>query len=310
MTRITHRTIQESTLANLQGNLTAMSRLQEQLSTGKKINRPSDDPTATVSALQLRQELRANEQHTRNADDGLGWLNAQDTALQTTSSQLRVARTLVVKALNTGASSPESQAAIAVEVDGIRTTVQSLANTRYLGRNVFAGTSGAVDAVAPDPLGGSSYTFAPTGGTVQRTVGANVTVRVDSDGSALFGSDATVHSDPADGSVFALLDQISTEIKSPGTTGTPLSGLLTALDTRIGAVLTGLADVGARTVRLQNAQDAAADARLSLTSSLSETEDVDLPSTIVNLQMQQAAYQAALGATAKVLQPSLMDFLK
>ena len=74
MTRITHRSIQESTLANLQRNLSAMAVTQEQLSTQKRINRPSDDPTGTVSVLSLRSDLRATEQHRRNADDGVAWL--------------------------------------------------------------------------------------------------------------------------------------------------------------------------------------------------------------------------------------------
>ena len=70
------------------------------------------------------------------------------------------------------------------------------------------------------------------------------------------------------------------------------------------------ADVGARASRVERAATTAADAELSLTSSLAEIENADLPRTMVDLKMQEVAYQAALAATARVLQPSLVDFLR
>ena len=73
---------------------------------------------------------------------------------------------------------------------------------------------------------------------------------------------------------------------------------------------TAQADVGTRTVRIEKAKAAAEDADLSLSSRLSEVENTDLPKATVELQLQQVAYQAALAATAKVMQPSLLDFLR
>lgn len=300
MTRVTHHSIQVSTLANLQRNLSVMGTLQEQLSTQKKINRPSDDPTGTVSALQLRASLRATEQHGRNADDGIGWLSATDTALQQTSERLNRARVLTTTALNTGAQSPASLAAIAIEVEGIRNSLVGLANTDYLGRSVFAGTSGAGPAVTVATAPTVSYTWASTGtGTVERRVADDAVVRVDTVGSGVFGDGAT--------SVFALLDTIAAQIR---TADPALSGSLEALLGRMDAVRAAQSDVGARYGIVEDAQQTAQDRELALTTSLSEVESIDLPATIVQLQSQQVAYQAALGATAKVLQPSLMDFLR
>jgi flagellar hook-associated protein 3 FlgL len=75
-------------------------------------------------------------------------------------------------------------------------------------------------------------------------------------------------------------------------------------------ITTTQADVGSRQNRLENALQAASDGQLRLESSLSSVENADLPKTIVDLQMQQVAYQASLGATSKVIQPSLLDFLR
>jgi len=317
MTRVTHRTIQESTLANLQRNLTSMSSLQEQLSTGRRINRPSDDPTGTVSALQVRAELRTTAQHARSADDGLGWLNSTDAALQTTSTRLIKAKALTLQAANTGSMSGTAREAIAIEITGIRDDLLAQANTRYNGRSIFAGTSderyAAYAQDVPDDSATpgvdesrTAYTFSDTGagvgGTVERQVASNTTVRVDSDGRAIFGEGAQ--------SVFQLLTDIAEAIKAPVVDDSALAALMVKLDERMVKVSAAQASVGARTVLIENAKQAAVDRELNLKGTLSDVESIDLPKTIVNLQTQEVAYKAALGATAKVLQPSLLDFLR
>ena len=312
MTRITQRSIQESTLANLQRNLAGMATLQEQLSSQKRINRPSDDPTGTVSALTLRSDLRATEQHRRNADDGNAWLTTTDSTLQTVTTQLNKVQVLVTQGLNTGANSATPRGALAVEIDGIKSSLLGLANTQYLGRNIFAGTAAgsAVDPASTTtgslPSGAtyptSDYVFQDPGGTVERQVASDSKVRVDTPGATVFGEGAT--------SVFALLDKISAQLRSADPIAAGLSGSLGELQAAQSTVRAAQADVGARQNRVEFARAQADDRKVSLNTSLSEVESIDLPATIVQLQSQQVAYQAALGATAKVLQPSLMDFLR
>ena len=82
------------------------------------------------------------------------------------------------------------------------------------------------------------------------------------------------------------------------------------LDTRVDRVLTALGDIGARTNRIENMRERATSDEINLKTRLSEAEDVDLPETIMELQLQEVAYQAALNATSRVIQPSLLDFLR
>ena len=117
ITRVTHQTVQQSTLANLQVNLSKMADLQGRLSGGKNITKPSDDPAGTALTLQLRAEHRAATQAARNADDANSWLTVIDSALQTSVSTLRKARDLTVQGANTGAMGQTSRDAIAVEID-------------------------------------------------------------------------------------------------------------------------------------------------------------------------------------------------
>src|SRR4051794_30992883 len=127
--RVTERGISTNSLNNLQRSLGRSSAVQEQLSSGKVINRPSDSPTGTVSALQLRAENRAIQQYSINANDGMAWLDMADTALSSTSTQVNRVRDLVLQGISTGSASDTSQAALAAEVDALRQSLVGIANT-------------------------------------------------------------------------------------------------------------------------------------------------------------------------------------
>src|SRR5690349_19178010 len=99
--RITESSIHTRVLANLQRNLARGAQYQDQLSSGKQLNRPSDSPSGTVSALQLRAETRMSQQYSRNADDGLGWLGTVEDTLGSASTLVNRARDLTVQGLNT-----------------------------------------------------------------------------------------------------------------------------------------------------------------------------------------------------------------
>lgn len=294
--RITQRSVGERTLAGLQGNLARLGKLQEQLSSGKLISKPSDDPTGTVSAMQLRSQVRTAQQWSRNAEDGVAWLNTTDSTLTGMLTSLQRVRDLVVQGSNTGALNPQAQQALAAEVSSIRASLLSDANTKYLDRPIFGGTT--PQAQAYDPSTGT-FTGQPAG--VYRTAGDGDPVRVDVTGPEVFGADTDSTQ------LFTVLDTITKDL-----TGNPsaLSTDLGNLDTAMKRITTKLADVGARSNRLDGLRQAADDNVTTLQSRQAEIDSIDLPKTIVELQLQQTAYQAALGATSKVVTPSLVEFLK
>lgn len=302
--RVTQGTVQRSTLHHLQTNLTAMSALQNKLSSTRSITKPSDDPAGTGTAMALRSALRANEQHARNVTDGNGWLTTADAALTTSLDAVRRARDLTVQGASTGVLNAQGREALAVEIEGLRDALLAQAGTTHVGRPVFAGTAaGAAVTVTPaDPATpGSTRGYAFNGfpdAPVLRRVDAATQVRVDVDGAAAFGT--------GDASVFATLDRIAATLRAGGDVGAEI----TALDTHRDTMLREVTALGARHGRLQAAGSAATDTKVGLMTQLSAIEDVDLPATIVELQMQEVAYQAALGAASRVLQPSLMDFLR
>lgn len=294
--RITQQSLAARTYENLQASLARSARLQDQLSSGRQLTRASDAPGQAASAMQLRGALRTAEQYGRNADDATAWLTVTDSALQSVTSALQRVRDLAVQGANSGAIDDRSRLALADEVRQIRDTVLGLANTRYLGRPVFGGTV----------AGGSAYqevagvvTYVGDTGSVARRVGADALVRADTPGLVVFGD--------GPGGLFDTLDTLVGDL----TTNAPgLATAVTAVDGVLDDVVAGLADVGARANRIEAMRRIASDQVVELRRQLSEVEDIDLPATIVDLQLQEVAYQAALGATARVLQPSLLDFLR
>ncbi|GAA1648183.1 flagellar hook-associated protein FlgL [Georgenia ruanii] len=319
--RVTQQGLKQASLASLQSNLSRMSQLQEQLSSGKRILKASDDPAGMVDAMRIRSDQRANAQYGRNAADGVGWLSTVDSALQGSTALLTRARNLTVQGANTGALGQAARDALATEIRATAEALREQANAQYLGRSVFAGTSDAGEAFGP----GSEYLFrgaTPDTGaaypTVERRISDNTTVRVDSNGKTVFGEGAWPEyvgggeMTPADAakanvSVFALLERAAQAISDGAT---DVADYLGAIDTRINAMLGEVAAVGTRYNQVLAAQETIEGNKVTLKAQLTDVEDVDLAETIVELKAQEVAYQSALSATSRALQPSLLDFLR
>src|SRR6185437_9369880 len=120
MLRVTEGSASRGALVGLQTSASRLSALQQQLSSGRQITKPSDSPTGTVSALQLRSQLKQLAQYQTSATDALGWLTTVDSAYASIGNQLQQVRTLVVQGMNTGTGNPSSNAALAQQVDQAR----------------------------------------------------------------------------------------------------------------------------------------------------------------------------------------------
>jgi flagellar hook-associated protein 3 FlgL len=294
--RTTATSVLNRALSDLQRGMQRGQKIQHQISSGKQINRPSDSPTGTVTSLQLRGEVRATQQYSRNADDGMGWLGVIQDKLQDASSSIIRVRDLTVQALNTATGSESDRAAIAFEIDNIKQTMLTEANSRYLNRPVFGGTTAGT--VAYDQSG----KYVGDGNGTTRSVGPNSKVRIETTGPEAFGVEGS------DTQLFTVLTNLSKAIRDDDRSA--LDDGLGKIDIAHDLVKATLSDVGARYNRVEQMKQSAQDHLLSVSSQLSDIEDVDLPKAIMELQIQQTSYQAALAATAKVIQPSLIDFLR
>ncbi|WP_181313169.1 flagellin N-terminal helical domain-containing protein [Nocardioides campestrisoli] len=294
ITRVTQNMMTSRSLEHLNAGLSRLSKLQEQVASGRAISRPSDAPAETTTAMRLRATLTEVAQHRRNAEDGQGWLAEADTMLQSMITRTRQAREIGIQAANPGAVSPGGREVLAGEIEQIRDSLIALANTRHQDRPVMGGITGGSEAFS---AGG---TYAGVAGQVTRTVADGVKVRVDLDAEATLGPDGA--------NLFDHLTEMAAAVRS-GDTAALRAGMDTVagdLD-RLGVAVI---DVGSRMVALDRAVETADARELSMVKSLAGIEQVDLPKAILELQTQELAYQAALASTSRVMAPSLMDFLR
>ena len=301
LSRVTQGTLASLTVNGLQDSLARLQSIQEKLSSGKQVNRPSDDPSQAIAALHYRSDIRRTDQYSRNADDGKAWLGLADSTLTSMLDQVGRARDLLLQGSSSSMSQEERQA-LAAEVDTIRDSLIGQSNVDYLGHPIFAGTyaNPSGTTVAYDTNG----VYQGDTGSVYRNVGKGVQVAVNVTGPQVFGTGAS--------NLFAVLSQISTDLRStnPSDSANLTQVDLTNLDAATNTMQNTLAEVGARYSRLDTIKTQNDNRVTDLKSSLSGVEDIDLPKTITDLQLQQVAYQAALSATSKMIQPSLVDFLR
>jgi flagellar hook-associated protein 3 FlgL len=302
--RVTQQMTASNLLANINQSLDRLNTTQLELSTGKKINQPSDDPYGTSLTLQLNNQLSNLTSYSNNVTDGTGWAQAGNAALSDITNAVQRIRELVVQASN-GSQSQTDMSADAAEVNQLIDQVKQDANTQYNGQYIFSGA-----ATSTEPYqAGSNDAYAGDTGQVTRQICPNTSLAVNANLSGVLGTGQTTSGQSAgDGKLLNTLRNIANDMQSGNASA--LSGTdLSQLDTNLGS-LTGLtADLGATTNRLQMAASRIQTLQASDAQSLSNTQDADMAQTEVDFSTQQAALTAALQAGAKIVQQSLMDFL-
>jgi flagellar hook-associated protein 3 FlgL len=293
--RISNRSIHNRLLMHIQQATTRLNDTQERVASGRKINRPSDDPFATARALEARSKLDTVGQRIRTADLAVTELSVVESSLSSLGSIMTRAQELAVQA-DSAAVPADARAQIATEVEQLLTQVLSIANTTYSGRSLFGGHQDG-EAFTPDvPANPTTFTFNGDTGQVLREIGDGEAIAVNIAGEPLF-----------DG-IFASLISFRDALQSNDRTAINLAS--GDIGREIDTVLTQRGEVGARMRRLEMTWDRLSEEELALRTTISGLEEVDLTQEVVELQMRDTAFQAALSATARSLGPSLMDFLR
>lgn len=302
--RITQKAMVSNSLAGLNSNLAALTKAQNQLATGRVLNRPSDSPIDTNKSMQVRSELARVTQQGRNITDAQSRLDQTDSALSDVQDLLKRVQTLTVQGLNTGANDATSSAALATEIRALRADMLGVANTTINGNPVFGGVT--TGPVAYDPSGAYVGLGQGEGSTadhpVLRRISDREELRIDVTGPEVFGPDGD--------DLFTLVQGIADKLDAGTVDVDALSADLAALGDAQDRISTAQATIGARSARVEKAADLNSARDLTLTAQLASIEEVDIPKATMELSAQQLGYQASLAVTAKILQPTLMDFLR
>jgi len=297
--RITTQMTASMTLNDLQQSLNRLDTTQQQLSSGKKLNQPSDDPYGTSQAMSLNGQLSSLNDYTNNITDGTAWTQQATTSLGDIDSMVQRVRELVVQASN-GTYTQSDLSASASEVNQLIDAIKQEANASYNGQYIFSGTS---TSTAPYQTGATD-TYQGWTGNIYRLIGPNTTLSVNTNISSLLGNGQA----SGDGGLLDTLRTIASDMQS-GNTGAIGGADLKNLDSNFGTLTQMEANVGAISNRLTLASSRIEQLQNSDTAALSNVQDADMATVAINFSTEQAAYSAALKAGANIVQSSLLDFL-
>ncbi|MGQ9825992.1 MAG: flagellar hook-associated protein FlgL [Desulfotomaculales bacterium] len=314
--RVTEQIIIRRTQNYIQEGMNRLARTQEKMSTGKKILRLSDDPPALSQALNVRAVVGRNQQYMRNITDGLSYLEAADTALGTAGELLQKALEYAIQGAN-GTLAPDDMSAIGEQIDKMVDEMVDIANTTVGGKYIFAGTKnsrppfrrngdqifyqGDLNRVSREILDQASY-----------PIDAPAVMLDDSDPATLGGvfGEAQVSGTEYKvvSGVFQVLLALRDSLKNADYQG--VNDSIGKLNEQLDHVLRYRVQVGARTNHFESVRNQLQDQELRLAQMLSTLEDADIAKVSTELAKDQLCYQASLAAGAKVLQISLLDYLR
>jgi flagellar hook-associated protein 3 FlgL len=295
--RITQQMTSASTLAGIEQADQRLSDTQNEMSTGQRINQPSDDPYGTSLAISIGGEISALGSYGRSVSDATAWTQVADSSMMSMNTMVQRVRELTVEAGN-GTLSSSDLNDIAGEVDQLTEAIKQEANTQYAGQYIFSGT-----ATTTAPYG-SGDTYQGNTSQVTRRIAAGTTIPISQDISSLLGNGQS----PGDGKLLDTLRTLSADLKSGNTSAVSGSDLQN-LDANMSTLSQLQSDVGATESRLQLASSRITDMQTSDAQRLSTDKDADMAQLAINFSTQQAAYTAALKAGAEIIKPSLLDFL-
>jgi flagellar hook-associated protein 3 FlgL len=270
--------------------------VQRQVSTGKRINQPSDAPLDAALATRLRQSQDDGALHLRSLEDAKAWLSVQDSSLQSASTLMARAQELSLQVQNPSLGDGGREA-IATELDGIRDQLALVANTSYQGQSVFGAFS--KQAVTVTDTGATFNGNA--GARVERRVSDSQVIAVNTDGNVVFGFDSG-------DDVFTVIARLADNVRSGNDAA--LAGDAAALADRATTVRDALGEVGTRAALVDSAASRHEDDKITIKSRISEVEDADVTESAVKLAQASQGYQAVLAMVSMTQQRSLLDFLR
>ncbi|MEM9613421.1 MAG: flagellar hook-associated protein FlgL [Actinomycetota bacterium] len=297
--RITDQGLTNIRVAHIAAGQSKLAEAEGQIASGKQIQKPSDDPSASARLMRHTDRLARIGQYQRNNDSARLWADAGDRTLQSVAYSLGRAKTLAVQAGNDTLGA-EERTALATDIRAIADEMISLSNTKVTGRAIFAGTANVDEAY--------DATGAYLGDTavVTRSIDSGERVEVGLPGPEVFG--VSNPGDPFNGTIFEALHELADRVAAGDNAG--VRDGIEAVDAATNRVAAGQGRLGAVSRQLEVVADRQTSEELAVSTTMSKLQDTDVAEAIIRLRSAEASYQATLSATARSMSTSLLDFLR
>lgn len=312
--RITNNMVSDRVISDLQSQYAQLANTQLQVSTGRRVNNPSEDPTAYSQERMQNSALAGIQASQTSVNSAQTWLNQSESSLDSLNSIIARAKDLATAAAN-GSMSQDGRNSTANEIDQLIKSVKDAMNTKVGNDYIFSGTrtdtAPYTDATG-DAYQGDANAVVRSGGTGV-TLQANPTF-VDASGAstpltagALLGGGSA----SGDGKILNVLTQLAAHLRGGTTADIAAIGTtdLTALETNRVAVVSATQAIGAMGNRATAATSRLQDMEDNAKNSIDDLTGVDMAQALTDYSTQSAAYQAALKVGAQIIQPSLLQFL-
>jgi len=281
-------------IRNISNSYEKLAKLQEQILTQKKFSKPSDDPVAAMMGMNYRTSLNQVEQYSRNISEATNWVESTDSALGQAVSALQRMRELTVQASN-GTYESDQRDSVNEEIKQLRQHLVDIGDTQLGGKYIFNGYD--TNKRPSDTM----VDGAPSYGTdeIQVEVFTGIKIPINTSGQSTFGEALKTG---------GTIDQLMTSLKS--TDEADITNRLAELDETINVFIKEQAKVGAKQNRIDLMTDRVGQQEVFAQKILSSNEDVDMEKVILDFTTQESIHNASLSVGAKVIQPSLLDFLR
>jgi flagellar hook-associated protein 3 FlgL len=288
--RVTNKMMADNIAAQLSRQTEQMNKTQEQIVTGKRINRASDDPSGISSVLSYRSTIANLDQYNDNIGTAKLHIDTVDSVLGMVSDLLGQAKDIAYD------TAPDMRAEMAQEVSALRDQVLQMANYQLDGKYVFNG-----DTTDTPPYSSGTWTYdSGDTGTKDVIIGENLSVGITADGSAIFGPDTN--------NVFQSLNRLETALNAGNATN--IEAEISVLGSAVDRINTVRAQNAGIYKRLEATENHYSYFKSNVQDMLSSTEDADIASAIIDFKVQQTTYESTLATSSMVLQKSLIDFLR
>jgi flagellar hook-associated protein 3 FlgL len=307
--RVTQGTMTNQLLRNINSNLRTMQTIQEQMSTGRTINRPSDDPVGITYSLRYRSDLSINDRYQSNVDSASSWLDFNDTMMSQVSDVMKRMKELAVQGSN-GTNPQVAMNNIADEIEQLKAQLVDISNSQFKGKYVF---NGQFTDKIPYDSSVDPKKVVTDNGNIDYLINAGVKLNVNLTGNNVFGypppglPGVTAPKYEED-NIFHVADQLIASLRAGDQSG--VNDQLANLESRMDKVLNQQAEVGARVNRIELMEQRLKDLSFNLETLQSKTEDADLGELIIKAKVNENVYQASLSVGSKIIVPSLVDFLR
>ena len=267
---------------------------QQMVVTGKRIQRPSDDPFGASLGITLHRLLHESEQYQRNLKTAKNFLSITEVALENLNDLMRQTKSLAIQAA-TDTQTPEGRAAIAQQIGQILAEIVSIGNnTTYGDRFIFGGLK---TLSAPFTVSNGTLVYHGDQGDLNIEVSPAVVMSVN------------VHGDPLVTGIYNAIARIRHYVETSDIEGLSKEGLQ-ELQNQLDNLLRTRAVVGSKMQQVEMIQQRLDKRHLDFTELLSAIEDVDITDAITKLKMAETTYQVTLATMARLGNLSLLDFLR